>query len=313
MTDQEVSSKIHHFLYTVLQKEGISQKKAEPLAAQFQSLESFKSADFNSLRLEWSNGKKATITEKDLPKIDMAKKHVHPEWTLVENWIKFTSHFITKKIIENVENLTLDKINMNPFLIRMLHLKTPKELLRFNVYQTVSRSIVTSIGTSLEYMVADCGGRRAKRREWYDVVKEDRDDTYWIQVKSGPNNIDKDQIVMFNDKFNETAKNTHNHPRLGIVYGKRDQSTVSLGMIRNYLDDWESRLLVGRELWEFMSGERGYHKKILRWIDEAVNEDLKTSSIDSKIQKAIGRITVEFKTRYGNDEDSVQRYIDDII
>jgi len=91
-----------------------------------------------------------------------------------------------------MRELALEDININPFLTRMLHLRTSEELLRFNVYQTVSRSIVTSMGTSLECMVADCGGRRGRRGEWHDVVKEDWEDTYWIQVKSGPNNIDKD-------------------------------------------------------------------------------------------------------------------------
>ena len=313
MVDNDAPYKAQHFLDTVLQKSGIGKKKAALLAGRFESLGSFKDADFGSLELQSPEGRRVTITEGDLTKINKAKDRVHPEQSLVENWIKFTSHNTTRKIIENVRGLTLDHINMNPFLIRMLHLRTPEELLRFNVYQTVSRSIVTSMGTSLEYMVADCGGRRGRRGEWYDVVKEDAEDTYWVQVKSGPNNIDKDQMIAFNNNFNETAKTPRQHPRLGITYGKPGLRTISLQMAEKYLDDWESRLLVGRELWDFMSGETNYHEKILSWIDEAVSEDLKNQSIDSKIQDAISRIASEFKSKYGDGEEAVQRYIDAIL
>lgn len=313
MVDSDTLSKAQHFLATVLQKNGIGKERAARLAGKFQSLESFRDADFGTLELQSPEGRRITITERDLAKINKAKDLVHPEQSLVENWIKFTSHNTTLKIIENVRGLALDCINMNPFLIRMLHLRTPEELLRFNVYQTVSRSIVTSMGTSLEYMVADCGGRRGRKREWYDVVKEDADGTYWIQVKSGPNNIDKDQMDKFNDKFNETAKEPGQHPRLGITYGKPGRKTVSLPMAAKYLDNWESRLLLGRELWDFMSGEENYHRKILSWIDEAVSEDLKNQSIDDEIQAAINRVAHEFKSRYGDGEEAVQKYIDSII
>ena len=313
MADHDAPSKVQHFLDTVLRKNGISEKKAALLAGRFQSLESFKDADFGSLELQYPGGRRVTITEKDLAKISKAKDRVHPEQSLVENWIKFTSYNTTWKIIENVRGLTLDCINMNPFLIRMLHLRTPEEMLRFNVYQTISRSIVTSMGTSLEYMVADCGGRRGKKGEWYDVVKEDAEDTYWMQIKSGPSDANTDQMKAFNARFNDTAKDPGQHPRLGITYGKPGRKTVSLPMAEKYLDDWESRLLVGRELWDFMSGEKNYHRKILSWIDEAVSEDLRSQSIDSEIRAAISRVVREFKSRFGDGEEAVQKYIDGII
>jgi len=310
----DTPSKIQHFLDTVLQKGGgLGERKSALLASQFQSLRSFKDAKFEACKISTPGRRRVSITENDLEKIREAQAHVLPEQTLVENWIKFTSHFTTRHIISNMRELALEDININPFLTRMLHLRTPEELLRFNVYQTVSRSIVTSMGTSLEYMVADCGGRRGRRGEWYDVVKEDGEDTYWIQVKSGPNNIDKDQMESFNEKFNKTEKRPRQHARLGIAYGRRNQRSISIQMAEKYLDDWESRILVGSELWEFMSNRKGYHRKILSWIDEAVSEDLKSQSIDNKIQETIRRLTKDFRDRYGGGEESIQRYIDGII
>jgi len=151
-------SKIQHFLDTVLQKGGgLGERKSGLLASQFQSLRSFKDTKFEACKISTPGSRRVSITENDLDKIREAQAHVLPEQTLVENWIKFTSHFTTRHIISNMRELALEDININPFLTRMLHLRTPEELLRFNVYQTVSRSIVTSMGTSLEYMVADCG------------------------------------------------------------------------------------------------------------------------------------------------------------
>jgi len=151
-------SKTQHFLDTVLQKGGgLGKKKSGLLASQFQSLRSFKDTKFEACKISTPGSRRVSITENDLDKIREAQAHVLPEQTLVENWIKFTSHFTTRHIISNMRELALEDININPFLTRMLHLRTPEELLRFNVYQTVSRSIVTSMGTSLEYMVADCG------------------------------------------------------------------------------------------------------------------------------------------------------------
>jgi len=117
----------------------------------------------------------------------------------------------------------------------------------------------------------------------------------------------------FNEKFNKTEKRPRQHARLGIAYGRRNQRSISIQMAEKYLDDWESRILVGSELWEFMSNRKGYHRKILSWIDEAVSEDLKSQSIDNKIQETIRRLTKDFKDRYGGDEESIQRYIDGII
>ena len=313
MADNDAPSKVQHFLDTVLRKSGISKTKAGLLAGRFQSLESFKDADFGSLELKLEADKRISITEKDLANINKAKDHICPERDLVENWIKFTSHDTTKKIIRKMEELNLDDMSINPFLIRMLHLKTPKELLRFNVYQRISRSIVTIMGTSLEHMVADCGGERVKG-DWYDVTKKDAKDTYLIQVKSGPSDVNTDQMRAFNVRFKDTVeKDPHRHPILGIAYGKPEQEAISLPMAKTYLEGYESSLLVGRELWDFMSGEKNYHRKILSWIDEAVSEDPKNRPIDIEIQKTINRLVCEFKSRYGDGEEAIQKYIDSII
>ena len=315
MVDANSIPKVQCFLETLLKKEArFTSKKAKTISEQFQSFEFFMNTDFSSVRLNSMESKKEIkMTKSNREKIQDVKKYIYPDATITENWIRFTTHFVTSKILRNISTLTLDHINVNPFLIRTLHLRTPEEILRFNVYQTISRSIVTSMGTSLEYMIADSGGRRGKKGEWYDVIKKTDQKTYWIQVKSGPNNIDKDQIQMFSNKFDKTEETSGNHTRLGIVYGKRELSTISLEMVKKYMRNWNERLLVGKELWDFMSGERNYHKKVLSWIDQSVANELKDKSIDDMIQEAIKRLVKEFKSEYGDGEKGIQKYIDDII
>lgn len=216
--------------------------------------------------------------------------------------------------MHNVKNTKLERINMNPFLIRVLNLKTPDEVIRFNVYQAVTRSIVTSMGMSLEYMIGSSGtARMGERGEWYDVVKEAGDLTYWIQVKSGPNNVNRDQIERFNTKFDDTESKKGNFARLGITYGKRDLNTVSLGLVRKYMKDWEKRLLVGRELWDFVSDEKDYHLQVLNWIDITATDILHQSSIEKEIQKVITDLTDQFEELYGKGEQGVQKYLDSVL
>lgn len=314
MTRANTPSEIRDFIHTVLKSDGgIPSRKAYLLVCQFKSLKEFKDANFNQYTKNGPGSKKPTLSKKDLIIIQKRIKYILPGKDLAENWVKFTAGHVTRKIISNIESLRLEDMSVNPFLIRMLHFRTPEEIVRFNTFQRIPRSVVTSMGTALEYMVADCGGRRGKKGEWYDAVKNDGDDTYWIQIKSGPNDVDKDQMEKFNDKFNDLAKKPRQHPRLGIVYGRRDQDSISIAMAKKYLDSHESRMLVGRELWDFISGEANFHRKILDWVDEAVEQDLKGQSIDSKMQDAIERITGEFKAKHGDGKEGIASYIESLI
>ncbi len=308
------NSDVFHFLSVLLKKEGNYGNKAEVLAAQFSSLASFTKTDFKSTSfIRSGDGTEIKLGKRNREKAEEIKKYINPRVSLPENWIKFTVHRIIHKFLNNMNELSLDEINMNPFLIRALNLKTPEEVVRFNVYQAITRSIVTSMGMSLEYMVGNSGARMGEKGEWYDVVKKIGKSTYWIQVKSGPNNINKDQIERFAEKFDETEREKNQHARLGIVYGKRDLNTVSMGLVKKYLRNWEERLLVGRELWEFVSCEKNYHVKVLKWIDDVSTEMLQNHSIEEEISRSISKLTREFEEKYGHGGDGVQKYLDESL
>ena len=225
------------FLNVILKKEGgLGATKADELSGQFSTLDAFYEADFKNIRLIRSGDQtEIGLNDRDREGAERVKKYIHPGATVREHWIRFTADRLIRKMMANIRTMELEKLTMNPFLIRALNMKTPQEIIRFNMYQTVTRSIVTTMGMSLEYMVGSSGARMGDKGEWYDVVKEMGDLTYWIQVKSGPNNVNKDQIDGFNDKFDETETEANNFARLGITYGKRDSKTVSMGLVKKYM------------------------------------------------------------------------------
>lgn len=305
------SSDVFHFLSVVLEKAGgLKPARAGDLAGQFSTLESFAKTDFASAVLSRADGGQVRLNDRERKGAETAKSHVRPSSSLNENWIRFITHRTIDKMMKNVNSLRISDINMNPFLIRVLRLRHPDEAVRFNVYQTVTRSLVTTMGNTLQYMLGSSGGARlGKKGEWYDVIKEKGDDTYWIQVKAGPNNVNADQAKDFTRKFDETEKTSGNFARLGIAYGKRDLKTVSLEIVKNYVDKWDERLLVGAELWDFVSGEKDYHLSVLRWIDLTADQILENSSIMREVENAVERLIGEFEAEYGKGEQAMQKYL----
>lgn len=306
----ERSDDVFRFLSAILEKEGNFEKvKAGVIACQFSTLKAFKNADFTKPLMRGGDNTKIRINENGVRRIKSIQNNVLSKVTLNENWVRFTVRRRGSAMIDNLKSIKLENINMNPFLINMLRLKTPEEVVRFNVYQSVTRSIVTSMGTALEQMAASGQGTRLGRRgEWYDVIKKKGNSTYWIQVKSGPNNINKDQAKAFATNFENTERKNNNFARLGITYGKKDLETLSLGIVKNYMKDWKKQLLVGREFWEFVSDQKDYHSKVLCWIDSEISK-IHNRSMDVEINNLIKRILIEFKRKYGNDEKAVKKYV----
>lgn len=152
------SSAVFAFLSVVLEKAGgLNPARAGDLAGQFSTLESFAKTDFLGADMSRADGGEIRLSDKERKGAELTKNHVRPSSSLNENWIRFITHRTIKKMMENVEGLRLSDINMNPFLIRVLRLRHPDEAVRFNVYQSVTRSLVTTMGNTLQYMLGSSG------------------------------------------------------------------------------------------------------------------------------------------------------------
>ena len=291
----------------------LTPNKVSLIASQFASLKSFKDTDM--MRYKFVTGvdkQEIKLTHDSRTSIEAQKKHILSQASIHENWIRYLAHRFVNTQLKNIQNISLDKMNMNPFLIKALNLATPHDVISFNVFQTCTRSIVTSMGFTLEQMVGHSGARMGKKGEWFDVVKETDNLTHWIQVKSGPNDVDKDQVKHFNDEF-KNRDDAKNKSILGIVYGKKTVNTISMNHIKTYLDHWDKRLLVGKELWDHVSGKEDYHKDVLDWIGKTCSSLLKSNSIYDEIQKTIKNVTKDFEGKYGTGSTGVKCYLNNIL
>ena len=79
------------------------------------------------------------------------------------------------------------------------------------------------------------------------------------------------------------------------------------------MDNCQDRLLIGKELWEFVSDEKNYHKRVLRHIDEVSATLLPGTSIEQEIENSITRIIAEFESNYGEGKDGVEEYVNTVM
>ncbi|MHB1471351.1 MAG: PmeII family type II restriction endonuclease [Thermoplasmataceae archaeon] len=121
-----------------------------------------------------------------------------------ENYIRTIAREFTRRQLSNIKSIALDNLNINPLLVRSLNLKTPHEMLEFNIYATVSRSIVASMGYFVQDLLSITSDSVEEVRAGWDMVKHGDDGTnHWIPVKSDPNDMDKDQIVYWLSKIED--------------------------------------------------------------------------------------------------------------
>ena len=214
-----------------------------------------------------------------------------------------------------VQNLTLGKIHPNPFLIRALNLNTPEEVVRLNVYMTATRSIVTSMGFFIQKLLISCSesAESPPGKSGWDAIKTTSDgEKCWIQVKSGPNDMDKDQIVYWAAKIEEKIQEG-DRAYIGIAYGKRTNKTVTLGLLKQILPNSEMITLIGRELWDFVSEDTRYTVNLFEVLRHSASQVLAQSSIDEAIERCSDRIIAEFIGKYGEGSQGVFNYIADIF
>lgn len=229
-----------------------------------------------------------------------------------ENWALLLAGRFTARQLETIRGLRLESLTINPLLVRSLKLEEPEDVVRFNVYQAATRSIVTSMGNAIEDIVLRSGGERIEQGgSGFGFKKTLGEDVYWIQIKSGTNTMN---VSMVNDFWRYASRKEReagrNIARLGLTYGKKEQVS---GQIKGNLPGFDERVIVGRELWEFVSGEDGYHERVLALMERAAEKTLGSDSVIDAIEDSIARITAEFRVKYGNGPDAVERAIKDLI
>jgi hypothetical protein len=301
----------------------ISKGKAKTISTRFEDLHAFVETPPESYQdFTYVGGNRAIIcSAEEIERIKriQSPNYLNPKLTPSENFIKILGMNFLSTQVTMIHSLRLDDLIVSPLLIASLKLSTADQILKYNVYQTVSRSIVTSMGFVVQDLLRYSGPDIYDAKDYpevhgtkWDLVKRKVGDVVsWIEVKSGPNDIDKTQILHYKEKIEEIEKRGEKG-YIGETYGKRTMNTITHHHYRTSLPDWEKRTLIGRELWDFISDDPDYHKKLMLLLKEAAENILLTRNIMEEIDDCYDRALVEFNKKYQKSKDPVKDYLEDM-
>jgi len=295
---------------------GFSESKATKVSYLFNCTEDFLNVTKEQLlSIKTVSGSSVRLSGDETDRIIQVSRSgkVRADRDTTQNYISVVADRFIRRQIENIRNISLEKLNPNPFIAKSLNLNSPRELIEFNVYALAIRSIVTSMGFFVEDLLLSTSDSVEKIKSGWDIVKTDQNNTkHYIQVKSGPNDMDKDQIVSWIRKIGD-IETQGDRGYIGTTYGKRDNATVTFTLLRQLMENYEEKTLIGRELWEFLSGDTAFLDRLLETLKETALSIMNTRSILDEIEVAVERVTKEFIDKFGDGEDGVKNYIRTIL
>lgn len=286
--------------------------KFNTIGCYYSSLAGFKSAsirDFNNLRTREGAKCFKALTPKEEDALKLLQRNTDPSISLEENFIKILTMNFIRKQAKAIDNITLEGLNANPLLCRALKLNTPEEFVKFYAYSALSRSIVTSMGYLVQDLLLysnDCvfdgkDYKEGSKTKWDIVVERVNSVRSYIEVKSGPNDMDAAQIKHYAEEI-EAVERTGNKAFIGITYGKKDNESVTFGLLETYLEDWRDKTLIGKELWDYISDNSSYHVILMDTIQETSEAFLGDASLIEKIDQKIELLLIDFERDYGTME-----------
>ena len=237
---------------------------------------------------------------------------------IVEEFSKKPEQLISNISVRNL----IDEGGINPYLLKSLGIKTIDEAVEFFLVRRVERSLGTSFGTVLEKFVRellggkdgkdldpDCKRRGLKIKPWvcwWDVVVEKpfkEGEKQWkgavISVKSGPADMDKDQVEHFADRVSD-AEGRGFRPYLALVYGKEPWSVIPQTLKNKGLDP-DNYIRIGKQIFKEFLKEENYQSKALELFTKGgLKEDL-----FDMIEKKKQEISKKLKEKYEDDLDKL--------
>ena len=179
-------------------------------------------------------------------------------------WISILIKDFVQNSLSALNNTSLEKLLINPFLIKAFGFNDYKEVVTFYLYQKITRSVVTSWGFTVEYLLL-CSGAEETDLAGFDMKVEKQNKTYQLQIKSSPNTMGIEQVRQLNTHIKNIKDKVSNIPILGMTYGTREHIN---SQIQSTLIDYPNSTKIGKELWDFIANEEGYCIKLLDMIDE---------------------------------------------
>lgn len=208
---------------------------------------------------------------------------------------------------EKVRNITLDNLDINVLLVKALGFTTAEEAIEFYVYQRITRSSVTAWGQkSVEDICFVSGAEKVPSSEnvkvsgkRFDMKKKKDSDTYYIQLKSGPNTMNVGMVNSLNEMIEKIEeKHEDGIGMLGMTYGKENQVS---SQIRDNLNNFDEKALIGKEFWEFLTDDEEYYSNLIGLIDSLSNdyEERYEHSYLELVEEQIDQLEREWEESYG--------------
>lgn len=174
------------------------------------------------------------------------------------------------------------KTNFNPFLLLITapvyNIFSPFEVAERLQLAKAFHGDDTAFGRMAEercltLLGATKPAEKAMRREAWEPIDLDLNvdgQRYLLSIKSGPWTINQAHANAMVDKLPRIREETGANIILGITYGRYDRLNNKPAVVDRGLGSppWFD-FLVGRDLWEFVSGVDGVHKEIFSAIREA--------------------------------------------
>ena len=208
--------------------------------------------------------------------------------------------------MRNIKKLTAETMireaSINPFLVKALGITDFDSLARFYVYQRIGRSLVTSFGmTVMEQFVKTLGG--GKKGQWWDIKISKQGKNLNISVKSGPRDMDKDQVVHFSREARTLIKQDPNAiPLIAMCYGREPLGPIA-STLRNEGFDPNKTTLTGKELYETLTGQPDYHVKLMELTGKVALKTLREKKFIDIIENKVKEIAEAFKRKYKTVDD----------
>ncbi len=248
-----------------------------------------------------------TLRISPIAAITAFQNEIEEDKTIVQNFIKIlTKNFVSKQIAM-LSSLSRESFNANPILCTALNLKTPEEFVRYNAYQAIGRSIVTSMGFlvqdlllySNEYIFDGKNYAEGDKTKFDLVIDRLGEVKSFLEIKSGFNDMNAGQVKHYADEI-KLVEDEGNRGFIGITYGKKDDNTVTAGLLKTYVPNWEDKTLVGKQLWNCISENENYHTLLIESIENVANTTLQNVSIVQKIEDRIAELIAVFYANYGS-------------
>ena len=206
--------------------------------------------------------------------------------------------FLRNRIV-TIRRLSIADLNINPFLVRLLAkqqgLDDPRSIVVWLLSQRLERGTVTSAGNILQAIAklfAEGSGV-----EGADLLKTKRGRHYNIQLKSGPNTVDKDACEYISKKLRSAQRRYPGSITLfGMAYGNPEQIS---SIVSSYLD--ADQKFIGAGFWDFVADDPDCMREIYQIAGEVGEKyrDKRGQTLGEVLELKLEELVVEFESVYG--------------